>query len=97
MTKKELEQLLYDNFYDKENNCIDISSLDFTRFYCNVKTANMKVYGDLLQYLQNVGKCLYQCEQRVEGNLFQSHCSVKGNLYQDKQIVEGKIYDEKTC
>lgn len=55
MNKEELVKLIYENFFDKISGTIDLSSLDFTKYHCDVDISEMKVEG-----------ILYQCNQKVK-------------------------------
>lgn len=92
MTKEELVKLIYKNFYNEENNCIDLSGLDFTPYKCNVYTHQMKVDGDLSQGLQDVTKDLLQGSCQAKGTLYQVGQKVGKNLHQENQKVNGDLY-----
>ena len=89
MTKKELVQIIKDNFADEDKR-IDISGLDFEDYDVNI--GGLKTNGYLYQDYQKVGKTLYQDHQEVSRILFQSNQKVGGNLYQNRQKVEGFIW-----
>lgn len=88
MTREELVELLYDNFYYAPVNAIHLPNLDFTKYNCGVDISFMKVNGRLKQNYQTVGKDLLQDNQEVRGDLVQSYCQVKGDLHQNNQTVD---------
>jgi hypothetical protein len=90
MTKEELVNLIYKNFYNKENNTIDLSELDFGGFNCDVNISGMIVYGDLDQSWQHIDGNLIQCGNIVGGSLDQSCNIVGGKIYQRKLKKENK-------
>ena len=84
MTKEELAQYLYDNYYNKETNTIDLSRLNFGGFNCSVDISCMLVGGNLDQSWQH-----------IDGDLDQSCNIVGGSLDQSCNIVGGKRYQRK--
>lgn len=91
MTEEELVKLIYDKFYDKERNTIDLSYLDFRPYNCNVDISFMKVNGKLSQYYQDVSGDLDQGNQKVGGDLEQGWQEVNGHLFQNNQTVKGHL------
>lgn len=72
MTKKELVQFLFDNFYDEKEGEITLNDLDFTQFNCNVDISGMRVNGELYQGWQKAKKvlqCLSEAEEILIDNL----------------------------
>lgn len=62
LNKKELLEILYENFFTEETNTIDLSGLDFSVYDCSVDIGGMKVSRNLLQDSQeavklNQGNC----------------------------------------
>lgn len=90
MTKAELVELIKENFYNEEEDLIDISDLEFD---CNVVIDGMKVKGNLHQSSQKVGGDLFQNWHEVKGDLFQDNHKVKGDLYQNRHKVGGRIIE----
>lgn len=89
--RNQLEKTLYNNFYDKEKEWIDLSGLDFSNYHCHVNIGKMKVDGMLFQNYQDVIN-LYQGHQQVKNILSQSHQQVEGNLYQSEQKVGKNLF-----
>ena len=89
MTKKELVQIIKDNFTNEDGE-VNIYGMDFGN--CDVNIGGLKTNGYLYQDYQKVGKTLYQDHQEVGRILFQSNQKVGGNLYQYSQKVKGSIW-----
>lgn len=89
--RNQLEKTLYNNFYDKEKEWIDLSGLDFSNYHCRVNISHMKVDGKLYQNYQDV-KSLEQGDQKVKGHLDQSDQIVENDLFQGNQKVNGNLY-----
>ena len=74
MTKEELVDYLYSNFYNVETNTIDISHLDFSKFQCNLnigwcKANQIQQSGQTAKYVsqKNIhAEHLFQDEQKKE-------------------------------
>lgn len=89
---QELAKLLRELCYNEDNDCIDLSNLDFTPYRCSVKTSGMKVDGNLYQEQQTVGADLVQGECHVKRNIFQADQYVDKNLFQDTQMVGCNLF-----
>ena len=89
MTKKELVEIIKDNFADEDKH-IDISRLDFEDYDVNI--GGLKTNGYLYQDCQQVGGNLYQNSQMVKGSIWQHNQGVGDDLYQSYQAVGGIVY-----
>lgn len=76
MTKEELVDYLYSNFYNVETNTIDISHLDFSKFQCNLNIGWCKA-----NQIQQSGQTAKYVSQK---NIHAEH------LFQDDQPKEVK-------
>lgn len=66
MNKQELAEFLYENFYNRGTNTIDLSGLDFSGYRCNVSTSGMVSDMSIDQSDQKAGRTIYQSECEAE-------------------------------
>lgn len=95
MSKTELVDLIYNNFYDSNYNKIKINRLDFGRYHCKVDISEMSVDGDLCQGHHKVTGDIYQESHEVLGAIVQNHHRVGRYLAQDGNRVKGDLFQEE--
>lgn len=103
ISPKDKAEIVYNMFYNKYDNCIDLEGLDFTDRNCDVNVSHLSVKGNLWQNWQSVvgdvyqdyqcvGKDLIQDSQEVCGNVRQGGNTVGGDLSQECHEVKGNLW-----
>lgn len=85
-------KIVYNMFYDKKYNIVNLDSLYFGDKTCDVVISNMTVKGSLNQSCQNVGKDLYQYGCCVGGNLEQS-CQEVAKRFETQTLADDEEYN----
>lgn len=93
LTQKELLKIIMDNFYNEENNTIELKGFDWGEV--NVDFSGQNINGNLIQEKQTINGILSQDYQEIKGYLYQDYQEISKSVYQIGQKIKINLIQER--